>query len=73
MEKFHLLIEILKTLIKANRSLETGELHRELVRNGTLRNQNCRVERRKLLRALSTLEALGYVKVVESKGRKPFS
>ena len=73
MEKFHLLIEILKTLIKANRSLETGELHRELVRNGTLRDQNCRVERRKLLRALSTLEALGYVRVVESKGRKPFS
>lgn len=73
MEKFHLLIEILKTLIKANRSLETGEIHRELVRNGALEDTNSRVERRKLLRALSTLESLGYVNAVESKGRKPFS
>ena len=73
MEKFHLLIEILKTLIKANRSLETGELHRELVKTGVLNDSESRVERRKLLRALSTLEALRYVEAVESKGRKPFS
>ena len=66
LEKFHLIIEILKTLIKANRSLETGELHRELVKNGTLKDQNCRVERRKLLRDLSTLESYGYIKAVES-------
>ena len=73
MEKFHLLIEILKTLIKANRSLETGELHQELVKSGILSDFESRVERRKLLRALSTLEALGYIEAVESKGRKPFS
>ncbi len=73
MEKFHLLIEILKILIKANRSLETRELHSELVKAGLFSNCEDRVERRKLLRALSTLESLGYVEAVESKGRKPFS
>ena len=73
MEKFHLLIEILKTLIKANRPLETGELHRELTKTGILKNKESRVERRKLLRALSTLESLGYVESVASGGRKPFS
>ncbi len=73
MEKFHLLIEILKALIKANKPLETGELHQELVRVGLMEDPKSRVERRKLLRALSTLESFGYVESVEAGGRKPFS
>ena len=71
MDKVALIIEILKTLIKTNSTLSTGDIHSKLHSEGVLPPPGDRVARRKLLRALNTLFELGYVEEVgEGKVRK---
>jgi len=61
LEKIKLVVEVVKQLLRKNCPLTTLELHRELCKEGVLRSPDDKVERRKLLRALSTLEEFDYV------------
>ncbi|WP_456456013.1 helix-turn-helix transcriptional regulator [Thermovibrio sp.] len=70
MEKIELTIEALKELLKRQEYVSTKELYESLKRKGLLNSTNEKVERRKLLRALKTLEELGYVNVNEKSKEK---
>jgi len=73
LEKVRLIIEVLKVLIRTNASISTRELHKILHSKGILGRPEDKVERRRLLRALSTLAELDYIEEAEEGKRKRWS
>ena len=72
-DKLSLSIEILKILLKENRFVSSTFIHRQLVREGIFHSECDRVERRRILRVLHSLETSGYVvsKIDSPKGKVP--
>ncbi len=73
MDKLSLSIEILKILLKENCFVSSTYIHCQLVRKGFLYSESDRIERRRILRTLHSLEMAGYVesKITNPKGKIP--